>query len=146
MTAFKLLGIIAGFCLFSVSTAIGQPGNCKVAGTIGGNTGGAVKMEAIIFGKPVAFEAPLQNGSFEISVKQPAPTAYRISLTQKPEAGIVTLFCDNSEVKFQASEGNIEKAIITGSGSHDEWKDYDNGVASFSHGLELYRNILRSWP
>ena len=133
---------ITGLSLFSVTTVFGQAGNCKVSGNIGGNPTGTVKMEAIIFGKPVAFESPIQNGAFEISVNQPAPTAYRISLAQKPEAGVATLFCDNNLVKFQALEGNLEKATITGSTSHDEWKDYDRGIASIDSQLRAVQEYF----
>ena len=142
MTGYKLFVRVIAFWLFSVTTVFGQAGNCKVTGNIGGNPTGNVKMEAIIFGKPVAFESVLQNGAFEISVNQPSPTAYRISLTQKPEAGMATLFCDNNQVKFQALEGNLEKAIVTGSNSHDEWKDYNTGITSFDSQLRAVQEYF----
>lgn len=108
----------------------GQTGSCKFIGTIGGNTDGAVKIEAIIFGKPAAFESPVQKGVFQISINQPSPTAYRVSINGKPEAGIATVFCDNGEVRIQATDGHLGKAVISGSKSHDEWKTYDQGINS----------------
>ena len=128
--------------VFALTSIMAQSGACKIAGQIGGNPSGAVKMEAIIFGKPASFETPLNKGSFEFSINQPSPTAYRISLTEKPEAGTATLFCDNGSVTLNASDGSLEKAVVSGSKSHEEWRSYDRGVIEFDSRLRAVQEYF----
>lgn len=135
MRSLKTISIILLNLLSGHLVLFGQAGACKVSGRVGGNITGTVKMEAIIFGKPAVFEAPINKGSFELSVNQPSPTAYRISLPEKPEAGMATLFCDNGSINLDASAGSLEKAVVTGSKSHEEWSDYNGGFTGIEQQL-----------
>jgi len=135
MTVLKTLSLFLIIQFSGNLMLFGQGGACKVSGLIGGSPTGSVKMEAIIFGKPAVFEAPVNKGTFEMSVNQPSPTAYRVSLPDKPETGMITFFCDNGAVKLTAADGSLERAVVTGSRSQEEWVSYNVGITDLDSRL-----------
>jgi peroxiredoxin len=142
MTGFRLFYFILIFSLSALTGLYGQGGVCKITGTTGQNVQGSFKAEAIIFGKPTSFESDIQKGKFELTINQPAPTAYRVSIAGKPEAGSLTLFCDHGEVKIQLAGENFSGAEVTGSKSQIEWQAYDQGIKTIEGKLRAVQEYF----
>ncbi|MFZ9980813.1 MAG: redoxin domain-containing protein [Cyclobacteriaceae bacterium] len=142
MTVYRLFYFMLILSISASATLYGQGGICKITGTAGPKFQGSFKAEAIVFGKPTSFESAIQKGKFELSINQPAPTAYRVSISGKPEAGSLTLFCDHGDVKIQLAGDNFSDAEVTGSKSQTEWLDYDQGVQAIEGKLRAVQEYF----
>ena len=100
---------------------------CRITGEISGMENGQVKLEAIVFGSPVAFDAPVKSGKFEFQINQPAPTAYNLKVASKPE-DVITIFCDSGPNQFKAKFGQLRDGSFTGSPSQADWTGYNKLV------------------
>ena len=107
---------------------------CQISGEISGMETGQIKLEAIVFGSPVAFEAPVKSGKFEFQINQPSPTAYNLKVSSKPE-DVVTIFCDNGPHQFKAKLGQLRDASFTGTASQNDWVGYNTQVNKIDDAL-----------
>lgn len=142
MMGFRLFCLILTFSLSAVTGLWGQAGVCKISGSTGQNAEGTIKAEAIIFGKPASFESVIQKGKFELSINQPAPTAYRLAFNGRPEAGILTVFCDHGDLSVRLGSENFKNAEVKGSKSNNEWQDYDQGIKIFEGKLRAVQEYF----
>jgi thiol-disulfide isomerase/thioredoxin len=142
MTGFRLFCLILTLSLSGVTGLWGQAGVCKISGSTGQHSEGTLKADAVIFGKPASFESVIQKGKFDLSINQPAPTAYRLTIAGKPEAGTLTVFCDHGNLSIRLEGENFNIAEVKGSKSNNEWQDYDRGVKSFEGKLRAVQEYF----
>ena len=122
------------FCLFLTQltlTGFSQAitgGKCQIRGNISGIGSTKAKLDAVVFGQAVSFDAPVTAGKFEFSINQPSPTAYTLYIPEKPNAGSVTLFCDHGTLDLTSATGSLESSSVSGSQSHQEWQLYNRSV------------------
>lgn len=123
-----LICLLAGPLSFALLAQSGTGGKCQINGNINGAGSSKAKLDAVVFGQKVSFDATITAGKFEFSINQPSPTAYTLYLPEKPEAGSVTLFCDHGTMEVSAATGKLEQSIVSGSTSHQEWQAYNQSI------------------
>lgn len=109
-----------------------QGGSCQLKGQIHGipGSGQSIQVDAIVLGKPVSFETKTTTGGhFNLSIKQPSPTAYNLTIPGKQDEGTLTFFCDNGTVEIEAFAGRLSDASVKGSKSHADWTAYMQAIS-----------------
>ena len=124
-----LLCLLAGPLSYALFAQPATGGKCQINGNISGADNSTAKLDAVVFGQKVSFDAKITSGKFEFSINQPSPTAYTLYLPEKPDAGSVTLFCDHGTMAVSASKGKLEQSVVTGSPSHQEWQNYNQSIS-----------------
>ena len=106
-------------------------------------------------GTPVSFlneqtgvpeqQGVIKSNKFEIKGKMEQPGVKSLVIANGPPA--ITIFLDNSRVKILGDKTSLEKAIITGSPSHDLFSGYVNAIRPyekiFQPDAELDSNSIR---
>lgn len=129
------VGLLAAFFSLTALSLLGQQpqgGSCQIKGRIHGiqAAGQGIQVNAIVFGKPVVFDTKTTTGgNFSLSINQPSPTAYKLSLSGKDSEGALTFFCDHGPVEIEAFAGQLPNATVKGSKTHSDWVAYNQAIS-----------------
>lgn len=92
-------------------------------------------------GTPVAFlneqtnapeqQAVIKGGKFIIKGKMEQPAFKGLIFANAPP--LVPLFLDNSEIKITGDKNDLDKIVIIGSPSHNEFKNYTTSIGPYEH-------------
>ena len=143
-----LLGILWVVAITDVAGQ-GSTGACRVTGTISGykaNTDSQVRVEAIVMGKPVSFDAtPKPSGAFEVSINQPAPTAYNISIPGRAGSEPVMFFCDHGTVDIQLHPDKPASNRVKGGKSQTELEQYTSITKVPDDRMKTLAELWEAW-
>ena len=109
-----------------------QGGSCQIKGRVHGIQAAdqGIQVAAIVLGKPVNFDTKTTSGGhFSLSINQPSPTAYNLTLTGRQDEGTLTFFCDHGQREIEAYAGRLSEATVKGSKSHLDLVAYNQAIA-----------------
>ena len=100
-----------------------------INGNITGYTDGTqVNLLNANTGAPEA-SAKLLKGKFTVTGKMPFPDFRLIAVNN--EQRYISLFLDNSVLNITANKDSIQKAIVSGSASHNEFMEYNTAISPY---------------
>lgn len=132
---------------FFALAGFAQPngGSCRITGKIQGFRPGSadpIKVEAVVLGKPLSFDAtPKADGSFELAINQPSPTAYRFTAPGIETGEPVMFFCDHGSVDVQVVSGKPAHVTVKGGPSQKEWDTYNGLIRQPDREMQELSNI-----
>ncbi|NWF88734.1 MAG: AhpC/TSA family protein [Ignavibacteriaceae bacterium] len=118
----KNFGIIllAAFIFTSCST---QKDQFSINGVVKGVESGKVYLQQLAANKWVSVDSTqLEKGKFKFSVACKLPEMYQIKLDE--QKAVLPVFVDASDIDVQIFPDSVDKSIVTGSSSHDTYKEY----------------------
>ena len=74
-------------------------------------------------------QTTIENGKFVIKGQMAEPSFKVLVFGDQPPA--VPLFLDNSNIKISGDKNTLDKLSITGSKSHDQYKEYANAIEPY---------------
>lgn len=108
-------------------------------GTINGFDSSYVYLQKVIDGSLKTIDSVLcTNGNFNFKGEVGFPEMYYLNLGDRKHT--TSFFIENSEIKMMATYDSLENISITGSKSHNEFKQYQDEVLPFDNKIkDLYK-------